>query len=426
MTIYGIDMEVFHYHEKGRLTMDINIQTHILQVENDIIEIRRHLHQYPELSNNEWNTSQLIMETLQKYDIPFENGFAKTGILGIIHGHYPGKTVALRADMDALPIVEQNSCSFASKHHGIMHACGHDAHTAMLLGAGYVLNNLKEHIHGTILLVFQPAEEDAPIGGAQAMLEDGVFATYTPDVIYGQHVWPELPVGKVGIRNREMMGASDRFHITIHGNGGHASMPHETSDAIVTAAYLITNLQSIVSRNVDPMEASVITIAKIEGGYAPNVIADKVILEGSIRTYKQSIKNRIKERFFIITNQVAEMYEARVEIEYQDGYPPTVNTPKWASLARKSARKIMGPDAAPEVKPALTAEDFSRFLNRYPGALIWLGTQLDDPTAQKPLHDPLFKLNEQALPLGSALLTQIAIDTLHELKKDENNDSCFY
>mgnify|MGYP001944594393 CR=1 FL=1 len=421
-------MEIYYYYfRKGWKRMDIKIQSHIKKVADEIIEMRRQLHRYPELSNEEIQTSTFVKQKLREYGIPFESGFAKTGVLGIIHGQHPGKKVALRADMDALPIDEQNNCSYASKHRGIMHACGHDAHTAMLLGAAKVLTQLKEDIYGTILLVFQPAEEDAPIGGAKAMLDDGVFSNYTPDVIYGQHVWPDLPVGKVGIRNDEMMGASDRFRITLTGSGGHASMPHSTSDAIVTAGYLITSLQTIVSRNVDPLHASVVTIAKINGGYAPNVIADEVTLEGSIRMYNQVAKKRIKERFFAITNQVANMFNATVEIDYQDGYPPTINIPRWASLARKSARKILGTDATPEVNPALTAEDFSHFLNKYPGAFIWLGTQIDDVDKQKPLHDPAFKLNERALPMGSSVLVQIAIDALNKLREDQSqNDSNLY
>ena len=300
-----------------------------------------------------------------------------------------------------------------------MHACGHDAHMAILLGTGFILQQLRDYIYGTVLLVFQPAEEMGPIGGAKPMLDDGVFKDYKPDVIYGQHVWPQLPVGQIGIRDKEMMGASDTFKITLKGKGGHASMPHLTNDPIVTAAYLITNLQSIVSRNLNPLEASVITIGKIEGGEAKNIISNKVYLEGSIRTYDANIKKNLKKRFFEITNHVAEMYNNEVVIEYLDGYSATINTPKWARLVRETAQSLFGKEATPDVQPSLAAEDFSRFLEEIPGAFFWLGTRLEDTEKQKGLHDSMFQINEEALIKGSALLTKLAINTLNELKKGE-------
>ncbi|ASN04150.1 M20 metallopeptidase family protein [Virgibacillus necropolis] len=398
--------------------MNDKIQQHLSQIEKEIIHIRRHLHQHPEISNHEVETSKLIQHKLAGFGIPFETGFAKTGVLGIIQGDKPGKTVALRADMDALPIQELNDHAYTSIHDNAMHACGHDAHTAMLLGAGYILSKMKEYIHGTVLLVFQPAEENSPIGGAKVMLDDGVFDTYKPDVIYGQHVWPNLPVGTMGIRDTKMMGATDRFKLVIRGKGGHASMPHQTSDSVVTAGHMITSLQTVVSRNVDPLEASVLTIAKIEGGSTHNVITDCVILEGSIRSYSSDVKKTLKERFHTIVDHTASMFEADVEIDYLDGYPATINTPEWAALARTSAQKVLGEDATPEVEPSLAGEDFSRFLQKYPGAFIWLGTQIENKEEQKALHNPRFQLNEDALPNGSAFFVQLALDTLEKLGEE--------
>lgn len=389
------------------------------EIGTEIIEMRRHFHRKPELGFQEYETADYIKKKLTEYGIPFQSGFAKTGILGIIHGKHDGRVVALRADMDALPIQEENNHSYVSTKENIMHACGHDAHMAMLLGTGYILQQLKEHLYGTVLLVFQPAEEMSPTGGAKPMLDDGVFNEYRPDVIYAQHVWPQLPVGQIGIRDKEMMGASDTFKITLKGKGGHASMPHLTNDPIVTAAYLITSLQTIVSRNLDPLEASVITIGKIEGGKAKNIITNKVYIEGSIRTYDIDIKKKLKERFFVITNHVAEMYNNEVEVEYLDGYSATVNTPKWAQLVRETAQSLFGDDATPEVQPSLAAEDFSRFLEEIPGAFFWLGTKLEDAENQRGLHDPMFQINEDALMKGTALFTKLAINTLNELKKIE-------
>lgn len=300
-----------------------------------------------------------------------------------------------------------------------MHACGHDAHMAMLLGAGKILNQLRDRLQGTVLLVFQPAEEKTPVGGAKPMLEAGVFREIKPDVIYGQHVWPDLPAGQFGIRDREMMGASDGFKITIRGTGGHASMPHKTNDPIVTAAYLITNLQTIVARSVDPLEAAVVTIGKIEGGSARNIIGNQVTLEGTVRTYQPRIKEKVKERLFAIANHTAEMYGNTVEVEYYDGYPATINTPEWAKLARSTAQKLFGEEATPDVDPVLAAEDFSRFLEEIPGAFIWLGTRLQDAEKQRGLHDPRFDINETALAKGTAFFVQLALDTLKELRKSK-------
>ncbi|WP_173918257.1 M20 family metallopeptidase [Halobacillus sp. Marseille-Q1614] len=395
----------------------------ISTIENEIINIRRTLHENPELSNEEYQTSSLVKEKLTEFGIEWQDGFANTGVLGIIHGEQSGKTVALRADMDALPIHEMNDSEIASQNPGKMHACGHDAHTAMLLGAGYALQNLKKDIKGTVLLVFQPAEEVSPYGGAQPMMESGVFNEYTPDVIYGQHVWPSLPVGQVGIRDKEMMGASDRFKVTIKGRGGHASMPQDGNDALIMTNQVISGLQTIISRNVNPLESAVVTIGKIEGGYSYNVIPDKITFEGTVRTYKTEVKNKVKDRFHTIIKQTVEAFDGQAEIDYFDGYPATINTPKWAQQARESAQKLLGEGATPEVAPALAGEDFSRFLLQYPGAFIWLGTQIEDGQKQKPLHDPGFKLNEEALPIGSSYLAQVAIDTLNQLQVYEERVS---
>ncbi|WLR47344.1 M20 family metallopeptidase [Halobacillus litoralis] len=395
------------------------IQSYINDIEKDIYQIRRQLHKYPELSGEEVNTSALVKEKLTEYGITYKNGFAKTGVLGIIQGSKPGRTVALRADMDALPIQETNEHTFVSEVDGKMHACGHDAHTAMLLGAGYALKQVEEQLEGTVLLVFQPAEEASPIGGSGPMMEDGVFDEYKPDVIYGQHVWLGLPVGEIGVRDKEMMGASDRFSVKVTGRGGHASMPHEGNDAIIIANQMISSLQTIVSRNVNPLDSAVLTIGKIEGGHRYNVIPKEVTFEGTVRTYKPEVKEMIKQRFHTILHQTADAFDAEIDIDYFDGYPATINTPAYAQQARNTAKRLFGEKATPEVEPALAGEDFSRFLLDYPGAFIWLGTQIDDASEQKPLHDPGFQLDEKALPMGSRFLAEVALDTLHSLSHQE-------
>ncbi|WLD93590.1 M20 family metallopeptidase [Alkalihalobacillus sp. AL-G] len=402
--------------------MTISVNGTSLDLIEDILTFRKDLHENPELSGEEFETSKKIQEKLDQYGIPYQTGYAKTGVLGIIEGGKPGRTIALRADIDALPITEKTDLEFASKNPGKMHACGHDAHTAMLLGVGVALNQIKEGIEGTVLLVFQPAEENAPEGGAEQMMKDGVFDTYEPDVIIGQHVWPDLPVGQFGVMSGPIMGNSDRFKIVVRGAGGHASMPHQTIDAIVAANHIVTALQTVVSRNVDPLDSAVVTVGKIEGGYRYNVVADEVTLEGTVRTFQDETKQKVKERFHAIVKGVAEGMGAQVDIDYLDGYPATVNTPEWADLIKHTAQSMFGKESIPSLPPSMGGEDFGRFLVNYPGVYYWLGTSIGE--VQKPLHDPAFQLNEEAIPLGIKLMTQAAIDTLSRLNQKDAGGNC--
>ncbi|EGL81755.1 amidohydrolase [Caldalkalibacillus thermarum TA2.A1] len=384
-------------------------------IEDAVIAFRRELHRYPELSGEEYETSKKIQAKLQEIGIPYTAGYAGTGILGVIEGNGPGPTVALRADIDALPIQEETGLPYASQVQGKMHACGHDAHTAMLWGAGSLLQACKDRWPGKVLMVFQPAEEFPPIGGAQPMIHDGVFAEHQPDCIFAQHVWPGLPVGQIGVRPGPMMGASDRFEVVIEGRGGHASMPHQTVDAIVVANAIITNLQTIVSRNVNPLDAAVLTVGRIEGGVSHNVVADKVVLEGTVRTFKPEVKQKVKTQFFSVVEGMAQAMGARALIRYYDGYPATENHPRWAEQVRQTARELLGPESTPDVEPCLGGEDFSGFLLHYPGAYYWLGTGLDDQSKQFPLHDPRFQIDERALVIGTELLAQVAVDAIFHL-----------
>lgn len=381
-----------------------------------IKEIRRALHQNPELGGEEWKTSERIQQELQKAGIPFKTGFAKTGVLGIIEGSGTGGTVALRADIDALPISEKADVEFKSKAAGKMHACGHDAHTAMLLGTAFKLKEMEDQLPGRVLLVFQPNEESTPIGGARPMMEDGLFDEFKPDVIFGQHVWPDLPVGQIGVRDKEMMAASDRLIFTIKGAGGHASMPHQGKDAIVIAAEFISSLQSIVSRNVNPLESAVITIGTISGGYRYNVIADRVELNGTVRTYSSEAKEIVKQRIDSLVKGFAAAFETEIEYDYIDGYDATVNTPEWSGLIRERAEELHGAEALPDVDPSMAGEDFSRFLAEYPGAFYWLGCAKEGAEKSKPLHDPEFFFNEDALEIGINTMVDVTVSALEKLK----------
>lgn len=380
---------------------------------NDAIEFRRVLHLNPELSTEEYETSKRIQEKLDEFNIPYETGYAGTGVLGIIKGEKEGGIIGIRADIDALPITETAGEDFTSLNEGVMHACGHDAHTSMLLHAGKILNENKDKIKGTILLIFQPAEELSPVGGAKRMLEDGVFDEYTPDMVLAQHVWPDLEVGKFGVMSGPIMGNSDRFKITIIGSGGHASMPHSTTDAIIVANQVVSALQTIVSRNTDPMQPAVVTVGRFDAGTKHNVIAETAELEGTIRTQSDATKALTKKRFFEIVEQVTSAMGAAVEIEFYDGYPATVNDIEWAAQLKKSINNLYGEESTPALLPSLAGEDFSRFLKEYPGVYYWLGTSVGE--GQKPLHNPAFRLNEDAFEYGINAMVNMAVDSLNKL-----------
>lgn len=385
------------------------------QIIEDAIDLRRELHRYPELSDEEFNTSKRIQEQLTALDIPFEAGFAGTGVLGIIEGAYAGKIVGLRADIDALPINETSGVEYTSQNEGIMHACGHDAHTSMLIAVAKVLKERQEEIHGKVLLIFQPAEEKSPTGGSQRMMDEGIFDGREPDVLIAQHVWPGLPVGQFGVMAGPIMGNSDRFKLIIKGSGGHASMPHDTVDAILVGTQVVNALQTIVSRNADPFEPSVVTVGKFQAGAQHNVIAETAEIVGTIRTQSNDMKALIKERFHKIVENTVLAMGATVEIEYLDGYPATINAPEWAAEMRQTVSGLYGEEAAPELRPSLAGEDFGRFLLKYPGVYYWLGTSVGE--GQKPLHNPSFRVNEDAFKYGIEAMSQGAIDTLNKLKQ---------
>lgn len=248
------------------------------------------------------------------------------------------------------------------------------------------------------------------------MMEDGLFDEFKPDVIFGQHVWPDLPVGQIGVRDKEMMGASDTLSFTIKGAGGHASMPHQGKDAIVVTAEFISSLQSIVSRNINPLESAVITIGTINGGYRYNVIADQVVLKGTVRTYSEKAKATVKRRLENLVKGFEMAYEVEIEFDYVDGYGATINTPEWAELVRGSATQLLGEGALPEVDPSMAGEDFSRFLENIPGAFYWLGCSKADEESPKPLHDPEFFFDESALEVGVETMVKVTVDALNKLK----------
>lgn len=378
--------------------------------ENYIKELRREFHRNPELSGQEQRTSQRVCEELDKLSIhDIRPNMAGYGVLAVIGQKKDGPTVALRADMDALPILEQSGVSFASENEGVMHACGHDAHTAMLLGAAKILKSMEAELPGQVVLVFQPAEENSPVGGAKPLIEAGAFLDPKPDAIFGLHVWPALPAGQIGVREGNFMGASDRFRIRIIGKGGHASMPHETVDAAIVAVQVAQVLQTIVSRNINPLDTAVVTLGKIHAGTGHNVIASEALIEGTVRTFVPKTRDMIKERIHSIVQSVVEGMGATVEIEYQFGYPVLYNTPEMVEIVREASTALLGERALPQVEPAMVAEDFAVYLQNFPGAFFWLGCGFEDTTLNAPLHHPKFMLDENILTTGSEMLVETAL-----------------
>lgn len=371
--------------------------------------LRREFHQYPELSGHEERTARRVYEELQKLGFQdIRRNIAGHGIVAVI-GKSGGPAVALRADMDALPIREQTNVPFASRTPGVMHACGHDAHTAMLLGTAKMIKQMEQELSGQVLFVFQPAEENAPIGGARPMLEAGALADPKPDAVFGLHVWPGLPVGQIGVKSGFLMAASDRFAIRIQGKGGHASMPHQTIDAAMVAVQIAQALQTIVSRNLNPMDAGVVTIGKIEAGSRYNVIADEAILEGTVRSLRPQVRDLLEQRFRAIVENIAHSMGAEAEISYQRGYPVLLNDPAAVEVVRETAALLLGENALPEIEAALVAEDFAAYLEEFPGAFFWLGCGFPDESKNYPLHHPKFLIDEQALSLGAQMMANTAL-----------------
>ena len=378
----------------------------------EAIRFRRVLHKNPELSGEEFQTALRTKEQLDTEGIYYEQ-VLETGVLAIINGAHAGATVALRADIDALPITEDTGLSFKSETDGVMHACGHDAHTAMMMRACKILNRNRDKIHGRVLIIFQPSEEDAPIGGAGPMIETGIFDKYRPDAIFAQHVWPSLELGKFGVMSGPIMGNSDRILIKIQGKGGHAAVPNEAVDPIVIAGQVISNIQTIVSRNVNPFDPAVITIGTIEGGVAANIIADSVNLRGSMRSLSEKSRTTMVSRLTEVVENTARTLGGDATVEVQSGYPATINDPSWASVLRETVIDEYGEAAAPELRPSLAGEDFSKFLLKFPGAYYWLGMQ--DEVEQFPLHHPKFDVNEASFEYGINMLLKLTVNALEKL-----------
>jgi amidohydrolase len=364
---------------------------------------RRDIHAHPETAFEERRTAEIVAKLLQSFGISVESGIARTGVIGTLTGSRPGsRAVALRADMDALPIAEQNGFSHASTHHGRMHACGHDGHTAMLLGAAKYLAETR-NFAGTLHFIFQPAEENE--GGARIMVEEGVLTRYPVEAVYGMHNWPELSAGQFAIRAGPMMAAFDIFEITVGGRGAHAAMPHLGVDPVVAAAQIVGGLQTITSRNLNPLDGAVISVTQIHGGDTWNVIPDEVVLRGTTRSFDPAVRDSLEPAIRRIAEGICASLGAAVELRYERRYPPTVNSGAETEIAAATAAALVGDDnLRRDLLPSMAAEDFAWFLQEKPGAYIWIGNGAD----RAMLHNPCYDFNDDILALGASYWARLA------------------
>lgn len=369
-----------------------------------MVERRRHFHRYPELSFMEKETSTLVADKLRELGIETTTNVGGFGLVARIRGELPGKTVALRADMDALPIQDEKTCEYASQHPGVMHACGHDGHTATLLALAEYYSRTKAKLRGEIRLIFQPAEEVCP-GGAKSMIEEGALDGV--DVIYGVHLWTPIPVGTVASAPGPLMASTDEFFIDVQGRGGHGGMPHKTVDSVVAASALVLQLQSVVSRSVDPLDPAVVTIGSIQGGTAQNIIADRCRLSGTVRCFREETRELIRERIHVLAQSTAEAYGAKAQINYMMGYPSLVNDEGEYHRFTKVAPGVFGlrAELSPKIMPA---EDFAYYLQRVPGCFMFVGAGNPGKGAMYPHHHPKFDIDEDAMLRAAGLLAAMA------------------
>ena len=384
------------------------------EISDWIIKLRRELHRHPELMYEEVKTSALVRRELDNLGISYKSPIAKTGVLASI-GNGNGPCVALRADMDALPIHEETDVDFKSEIDGKMHACGHDCHTAMLLGAAKILKSKESEINGTVKLFFQPAEEGG--AGGKLMRDEGALENPKVERIFGLHVWPQMPTGQIGSKKGTFLAATSFLDLTIKGVGGHAAVPHLTRDPVLTSAQIITNLQSVISRELDPLDSGVVSISAIHGGMAANVIPSEVKILGTLRSLTmdglKSLQRRVKE----ISEKIAEAHECEAIVEYPgNDYPPTVNDGDMWDFAKNIGNNMLGEENVNELDAVMGGEDFAYYTEQVKGCFVVLGVQNKEIDAIYSVHHPMFKADEQALHIGTALHTTFALNSLKELK----------
>ncbi|MGB2815778.1 MAG: M20 aminoacylase family protein [Burkholderiaceae bacterium] len=376
-----------------------------------IATVRRDIHAHPELCFEEQRTSDLIAKALTDWGIPIHRGLGKTGVVAILKSGTSDRAVGLRADIDALPMTERNTFAHASRHHGKMHACGHDGHTAMLLAAAKYLAKQRNY-DGTVYLVFQPAEEGG--GGAREMIKDGLFTRFPMEAIFGAHNWPGQPVGQFALRSGPCMASSNEFRITIRGKGAHAAMPHNSIDPVTTACQMVQAFQTIVTRNKRPIDAGVISVTMIHTGEATNVIPDSCEIQGTVRTFTLEVLDLIERRMREVAQHTCAAFDANCEFEFVRNYPPTINHAAETDFARGVLSALVGDANVTEFEPTMGAEDFSYFLLEKPGCYFMIangdGSHRDGGHGLGPcmLHNPSYDFNDDLIPLGATMWVRLA------------------
>ena len=375
-----------------------------------LVQLRRDLHSHPELSYQEKRTASQVAAYLHALGLPVHQGLGTTGLVASIHGQgfsaaHPGPSVGLRADMDALPLAEATGLPYASRHPGKMHACGHDGHTAMLLGAAHLLSQ-QRNFAGTVHLIFQPAEEGG--AGAKAMMEDGLFQRFACQAVFALHNWPDLPQGQMAVRVGPIMAANIRFEIRVRGKGGHAALPHTTRDPVPVACAIVTQLQTLVSRTLDPVDSAVLTIGKIEAGTVENIIPNEAVLYGTLRTLRDDTQATLVAGIERIAQHTAAAYECQALYIHKPGYPNTTNSAAEAALMAQVMAEVVGPENThPNIDPAMTSEDFGFMLQQVPGAYGWIGNGKNGQRSTS-LHHPGYDFNDDNIALGARFWNQLA------------------
>jgi amidohydrolase len=381
------------------------------QVQQRMVEIRRDLHRHPELGMQEHRTAGIVAERLRALAIPVQTGVGGTGVVGVLTGGRPGPTIALRADMDALPIQDRKEVPYASSVPGVMHACGHDGHTAMLLGTAEVLASLAPQLGGQVKFLFQPAEEGP--GGALPMIQAGVLENPHVDWVVGLHLYNDLPAGTMAVKYGTASASSDSFQITVSGKGGHGAAPHSAVDAITAAAHLVTALQTIISRELNPVEPGVITVGTIRGGYRHNVIADEVVMTGTVRLLDQAARTVMHDRISRVAGGVTAATRTAYQLQYNYGYPPIVNDEQVTARVEQALGKVVGSGRVLSVKqPTMGAEDFSYFATERPGCFFKLSSRNESKGMVLPGHNAAYDFDEDIMWMGVAAFGQIVADFL--------------
>ena len=396
-----------HTPATGETTCDFLAAAHAMR--ERLRAWRRDLHQHPELAFEERRTAGIVADHLKQLGLEVQMGIGKTGVVGVLEGAHPGSTVMLRFDMDALPVHEETGLSFASQTAGKMHACGHDGHTAIGMAVATLLVEQQKQLAGMVKLVFQPAEEVA--NGALSMIADGVLSAPTPDVVFGLHLWSLEPTGYVAVKAGSVWAAADRFTLEIIGRGAHGAMPHQGVDAIMVAAYALAHLQAVVSRERDPLQPVVLTVGQIKGGDAFNILAERVQMAGTLRTFDAAGRSHVIERMHGVLAGVCAAHNASYHLQFLDYAPPLVNDSLATAHLRTVASALLGPEAVYDGPLMMVSEDMAEFLERVPGCYFILGAKPQHRPFE-PHHSPRFDINEDALPLGAAILAQATFDWL--------------